>query len=353
MKEEEAERYIAEAHRICRRINIHHAEFKCLLTKTQFALDQGREAEGLDSLRKAMAMGRKWGYVNTYFWVSSIMARLCKKALESDIEVDYVQGLIRKRGLFPDSPPYDCDRWPWPLKIFTLGTFDLVKDGEHLEFPVKAPRKMLSFLKALVASGSKGLSEEQLTAALWPEADGDMAHQAFATTLHRLRQLLGNEKSIQLRKGLLRFDGRFCWVDAHAFEYLLQQADAQNDTSLLQKAINLYTGPFLGGDDSEPWAMSYQEKLRSKFLRAVVKLGQFFEEREEQEKAIECYRKGLEVDEFGEVFYQRLMLCYDVSRRKAGALSIYDRFRKKLQSVFEVDPSPNTQNIYDTLRKKS
>jgi len=84
-------------------------------------------------------------------------------------------------------------------------------------------------------------------------------------------------------------------VDAHVFEYLLQQADALNEPLLLQKAINLYKGPFLGGDHPEPWAMSYQEKLRSKFLRAVVKLGQLYEERGEHEQAIECYRKGLEV----------------------------------------------------------
>lgn len=352
LREEEADRYISEAHRICCNMNIHHGEFRCLLARAQFALDLGREAEGIDLLRKAMMLGRKWGYVNTYFWVSSIMVRLCMKALESEIEVDYVQSLIQKRGLFPDSPPYDCDRWPWPLKIITLGTFDLVKEGEPLVFPVKAPRKMLLLLKALIASGRKGLSEEQLTADLWPETDGDMAHQAFATSLYRLRLLLGNERAIHLRKGLLKFDERFCYVDAHAFEHLLQQADSLNDMVLLQKAIALYTGPFLGDDDSEPWAISYQEKLRSKFLRAVTKLGQFFEKNGDQEKAIECYQKGLEVDDFAEEFCQRLMLCYDASGRKAEALSIYDRFWKKLRSTFEVDPSPKTQAIYETVRRK-
>ena len=141
-------------------------------------------------------------------------------------------------------------------------------------------------------------------------------------------------------------------MDAHVFEYLLQQADALNEPLLLQKAINLYKGPFLGGDHPEPWAMSYQEKLRSKFLRAVVKLGQLYEERGEHEQAIECYRKGLEVDEFAEVFCQRLMLCYHASGRKAEALSSYDRFRKRLQSGLGIEPSPNTKSIYDMIKKK-
>ena len=54
--------------------------------------------------------------------------------------------------------------------------------------------------------------------ALWPEADGDMAQQSFATALHRLRQLLGNEKAIQRQEGQLTLDDRFCWVDVWAFE---------------------------------------------------------------------------------------------------------------------------------------
>jgi LuxR family maltose regulon positive regulatory protein len=349
---EEAQDQIHQVRAILQSFKAPLVEFTCLLAQAQLAFHSDDLASGLESLRKALSLGKEQGYSNTFFWHAPAMANLLKRALHAGIEVDYARRLIRKRGLFPDPPPYDCDRWPWPLKIMTLGTFDLLKDEKHLDFPVKTPRKMLHLLKMLVASGSKGLNEDRLKDTLWPEADGDMAHQAFATTLHRLRQLLRNEKAIQLRKGILRFDERFCWVDAHAFEYLLQQADALNDTLLLQQAINLYTGPFLGGDYPEPWAMSYQEKLRSKFLRAVLKLGQFFEEREEHEKAIECYRKGLEADEFAEVFCQRLMLCYHISGRKAEALSIYDRFCKRLQSVLGIEPTPNTKSIYDMIRKK-
>jgi ATP/maltotriose-dependent transcriptional regulator MalT/DNA-binding SARP family transcriptional activator len=350
-REKEAQDQINRVQAMAQSFKAPLVEFTCLLAQTRLALDTGDEASGLESLRKAMVLGKEQGYANTFFWHAPMMANLCKRALDAAIEVDFVQHLIRKRGLFPDPPPYDCERWPWPLKIFTLGTFDLAKEGEPLEFPVKAPRKMLSLLKVLVAFGSKGLSEEQLTAALWPEADGDMAHQAFATTLHRLRQLLGNEKAIQLRRGLLRFDGRYCWVDAHAFEYLREQADVLDDMALLQKAVALYKGPFLGGDDSEPWAISYQERLRSKFLRAVTKLGQVLEKNGTLEKAIEWYRKGLEVDGLAEEFYQHLMLCYQSSGRKAEAIAVYDRCRDTLRLVLGVEPSPHTQSIYETLRK--
>jgi DNA-binding SARP family transcriptional activator len=350
-KGKEAKDQLDRARAMARSFNLLLVDFMSLLARSRMAFDEKNEASGLESLKRAMTIGREQGYLNTYFWHAPVMADLCKKALDAAIEVDYVRHLIRKRDLFPDAPPYDCEQWPWPLKIFTLGTFDLVREDEPLEFPAKTPRRMLSLLKVLVAFGSKGLAEEQLTTALWPDADGDMAHQAFATTLHRLRQLLGNEKAIQLRRGLLRFDGRYCWVDAHAFEHLLEQADTRDDLALLQKAVDLYRGPFLGGDDSEPWAISYQERLRSKFLRAVTKLGQSFEKNREQAKAIECYKKGLEVDGLAEEFYQRLMLCYRASGRKAEALAAYDRCRDTLRSVLGIEPSQQTEIIRTAILK--
>jgi LuxR family transcriptional regulator, maltose regulon positive regulatory protein len=351
-KEKEARDQIDKVRAMAWPPNVPLLDFTFFLAHARLELNLGNEASGLESLKEAMIVGREQGYINAYFWHPPMMADLCKRALDADIEADYVRHLIQKRALFPDPPPYDCDHWPWPLKIFTLGRFELVQDGEPLEFPVRAPRKMLSLIEVLVAFGSKGLSEDQLTEAIWPEADGDMAHQAFATILHRLRRLLGNEKVIQLRRGHLSFDGRQCWIDAHAFEYLLEQADARADMALLQKALTLYRGPFLEGDKVEPWAISYGERLKSKFLRAAVRLGKFLEKNEERDKAIECYSKALEVDGLAEEFYQRQMLCYNASGRKAEALSAYNRCRETLHSVLGVEPCPETQAIYEIVKRK-
>jgi len=353
MRGKEARDQIKLVRKKARSLNLPLVEFTSLLIQARLAFNEGRESSGLETLKKAMILGSEQGYINTFFWHAPIMADLCRKALDAEIEVEYVRTLIRKRSLYPDPPPYASEQWPWPLKIFTLGRFELVKDGDPLEFDVKAPRKMLSLLKVLVASGRKGLSEEQLTDAIWPEAEGDLAHQAFATILHRLRQLLGNKKVIRLRKGHLSFDDRYCWTDAHAFEYLIEKAEDQEDMPLLHKAVRLYGGPFLGDDDSEPWAISYRERLRSKFLRAIGKLGGFHERKEEHEKAVELYQIGLEVDGLSEEFYRRLMLCYLASGRKAEALAVYTRCRETLIKILGIEPSPQTQNIYEALKKNN
>ena len=53
---------------------------------------------------------------------------------------DYVRGLVAKRGLVPESPPVEAEAWPWPIKILTLGRFEVLRDGEPVRFARKVQR---------------------------------------------------------------------------------------------------------------------------------------------------------------------------------------------------------------------
>lgn len=331
-------------------------EFMSNLVESQFAFDRGEEQDGTVSLRNAMAIGRRQGYINTFLLRTPVMARLCERALERGIEFDYVQNLIRRRGLVHDALPLHVESWPWPLKIFTLGRFSLLRDGKPVRFSGKVQKKPLSLLKALITLGGREVTEEQLLDILWYDADGDIAHKSFATTLHRLRKLVGNERIIKLREGRLTLDTRYCWVDVWTFERLLGQINAawkegteenkvKQTIQLAEKAIEIYKGPFLSGEADQPWTISYRERLRSKFLRIVRKVGLYWEDVGNYEKAVECYQKGLEVDDLAEEFYQRLMICYLELGRKAEALTVYNRCRNTLSMVLGVEPSPSTEAL--------
>ena len=340
--------HIAETRKICSSVKILQVEFRCLLAEAQFAFDRRDETSGLDFLRKAMSLGKEQGYVTTDFWIPSVMAKLCIKALEAGIEIEYVQDLIRRRNLIPEPPPIECENWPWAVKIHTLGQFGLFINGKPLQFPVKAHAKLLEMLKVLIAFGGRDINEYQLADTLWPEADGDKAHSAFSTSLHRLRQLLGNEKAIQVRGGRVSLDLRYCWVDAYAFERLLEQAESSGSIDLIGKAISLYKGAFLS-DVDEVWVYPFREHLRSKFLREVERLGNIWEKDGQWDKAAHCYCRGLEVDNLSEGLYQRLMICYQQLGRRADAIEVYNRCRKTLHAVLGVEPSNKTEAIYKRI----
>lgn len=348
--------FLENARRIAERVKDKCMLFQYFLFKAQFSPDKHDDNEGIADLRTALAKGRENGYVNFLLWRSEVMAKLCIKALTAGIEVDYVRELIRKRNLVPETPPLDVENWPWPLKIYTLGRFEIMKDQKHIRFSRKAPQKPLTMLKVLIAFGGDNISEARMSDALWPDADGDAAHHVFTTTLSRLRKLIGVEEALTLHEGRLSLNPRYCRVDSQAFERVLEEAEVLSGNgnedaciSMMEKAIGMYHGNFLAGDIGEPWAISTRERLRSKFTKCLSKLGSHWEEAGQFEKAIECYLKGLEVYDLAEEFYQKLMICYHQMGRNAEAFGVYKRLKKVLSSTSGLNPSIKTEHILKSL----
>ena len=167
-----------------------------------------------------MALGRAGDYVNRHFWQADTMAELCTVALENGIETEYVEGLIKRRNLVPDTPPLHLENWPWRLKIRTLGDFSIEKAGVPVTFGAASHRKPLDMLKALIAFGGENVREEDISDILWPDAEGDAAHSAFTTTLSRLRKLIGDD-AIVVKGRRVGLDPHNCWTDVRAFDFLM------------------------------------------------------------------------------------------------------------------------------------
>lgn len=140
-----------------------------------------------------------------------------------------------------------------------------------LRFTGKTQKKPLELLKALIAFGGRNVPEAKLQDALWPEAEGDSASQALATTLFRLRKLAG-DKLIERGEGRLTLSATVCWVDCWALERLFNEKQPC-ETMCLEKITKLYQGAFLEGEDDAAWAMTMREKLRSKVKKYRANLG--------------------------------------------------------------------------------
>ena len=63
------------------------------------------------------------------------------------------------------------------------------------------------------------------------------------------------------------------------------------------------------------------------------------------EEALDCYLKGLEVDDLAEEFYQGLMNCYHRLDRIADVRAIYQRYRKTF-STLRLEPSTKIETVY-------
>lgn len=366
---DEADAYLAKGVAMSR--GIIGLQFLVCLNSARFAFHRGKGNLGLDQLREGFALGARYGLVNMPRWNDGHMSLLCAKALEYGIEADYVRRLIRLRGLIPPILSSQLingeqrgmaavEDWPYPVKIYCLGNFKILKNGEPVEFAGKVQQKPLAMLKVLVALGGREVAAEQMIDALWPEAEGDTAHISFKTTLHRLRQLLGSEKAIRLQEGRITLDERYCWIDVVAFQELIEKSEngGNRDSSgtrrdprqLRLKAINLYAGEFLPADGKEPWAIRMRERLKARAIRLFDAEGRSHEEAGAWGEAVECYEKALDANELYEEFYQRLMGCYQKQGKKAEALAVYHRCEKILESVLGIEPSRRTRDIYKEIK---
>jgi LuxR family transcriptional regulator, maltose regulon positive regulatory protein len=246
------------------------------------------------------------------------------------------------------------EAWPWPIRIYALGRFGVMIDDHALASTGKAQKKTLEFLKAMIALGAREVDAGELADILWPQAEGDAARSAFDSTVYRLRKLLGRDDAISIHETKVTLNPDVCWVDVWAFDRLLGRLGSNHsvmmDDVLIEKLFHLYQDGFLAREPEHPWLVPMRERLRQRFLRLVIFLGQRREAAAQWESAIELYQRGLEQDALAEELYRRLMICHIERGSYAEAMHVYRRCRDLLSIVLGVRPSPEIEALYRGLR---
>ncbi|MFO7884319.1 MAG: BTAD domain-containing putative transcriptional regulator, partial [Desulfobacteraceae bacterium] len=326
--------------------------------------DKDKDKEAVNALAQAMTMGRQWNYKYGFTWDNREMIFLCTRALKRNIEVPYVQTLIRETGLFPGTPPLDIHTWPWMCEITTLGTFTIKVQGKPLIFSKKSRQRPLTLLKYLISKKGRNVPEHAIQDAIWPESEGDMAENAYTTTLHRLRHLLGSRQAVIRSHGLVSLNASFTWTDINAFEACCQkiekllspenapamgsdekkapdekrETDEQSRQEALVSALNalirLYGGPFLPGEDVS-WIFASRAHFRIRFSEMLLKAGRVFERHKHLETAVCFYRQGIDADERLEPLYPELMQAYIQLKQNNQALCLF----REYQAVFQKEQS--------------
>jgi DNA-binding SARP family transcriptional activator len=311
-------------------------EARCLL-------EEGDRAAALIRLHEALTLAEQGNhryYLRFCDWSMPIMFAL---ALNHRIHPELVIGLIRTFRL--RAPPHASDHWPWPVRVHTLGRFEIEVDGQPLTFSRKLPRKTLLLLKAIAAHGPRELAEQVLCDQLWEDEDGDAAHNALSITVLRLRKLVGRADAVLQQGGKLCLNRECCWVDAWSFE-----ANVSRDA--LAEALELYLGIFLPEEEEKVWSVLSRERLRAKFIQALLRRGAALEQQGQFVEALACYVRGMDADAIVEDFSLGAMRCYEQLDRRTEAFSVYRRLKHTLSVVLGVTPSESTQRLFAEMLER-
>jgi TolB-like protein/DNA-binding SARP family transcriptional activator len=233
------------------------------------------------------------------------------------------------------------------LVLRLLGAPSLSDNGSALTGPA-TQRHRLALLALLANSRSRPQSRDKLMGWLWPERDEEHARNLLNQGVHALRRAIGAAGIISVQDEL-RLDPAAVECDVVAFE----DATAAGE---FERAIALYTGPFLdgfhlpGASEFEHWADGERERLRRLYARSLESLAEAAEERREWRSAVERWRGLVSEEPYNGRVTLRLMRALDEAGDRAGALQQARVHALLLQQEFGAEPDPNVVALADRLR---
>lgn len=234
------------------------------------------------------------------------------------------------------------------VAITTLGGFEILLAGSPLRFVGKTPRKPLDLLKGLLVAGGRGVSRRSLSDALWPDLECWLARQALNSAVFRLRSILRCKSAVHMDGEQLLLDPLQCRVDAWDFEHEFARTVG---TAALFDVLMSYRGSFLG-DCEHPLAFDARARLRRKFVRGVLQLGEIYQGRADLDAAIHLYQHALDVEGTTEEIFQALIACLGRRGENAAVAAAYQRCRQVLDQHFGALPSPVTERLYSKVSSK-
>lgn len=241
------------------------------------------------------------------------------------------------------------------IQIYTLGTLRVVRDGYIVAESDWQTRQARQLLKILITERPRPVSTDRLIDLLWSESTSQAAATTLRSAINALRHVLEPERRnrapsqyiVTQTPGYVFPGHADIWLDVAAFEGALSLAErsttATDKLSHLTTAVALYGDDYLTSDPYVDWARNERERLRERYLAALLQLAGIQAEQGDYTAAIATSRQVLTRDPVRESAYQALMRYQAESGDSASALLTYERCRTLLAEELGADPSPLTQ----------
>jgi DNA-binding SARP family transcriptional activator/tetratricopeptide (TPR) repeat protein len=231
------------------------------------------------------------------------------------------------------------------LDIRLFGHMEVALDGAR--FTLATPRKSLQVLAYLLMHRASAVSREYLAFLLYPDDEEGAARAKLRATLSDLPKLLPQPAdryvTIDTDKVAWNPDADV-WLDVDAFEA------ASSDRSRLSEAIDLYRGDLLP-ELYDEWLDVIRERHRNTYLRCLTDRVSEARRSANLGLAIETARKVLAVDPWREDVVRRIIAMRYESGDRAGALSEYAGFAKRLRVEMNTEPMAETAAVAERVTR--
>ena len=232
------------------------------------------------------------------------------------------------------------------ISILLLGTPQVMRDGQLLTVPRRQSRALLYYLAA-----QRGRVErEHLTDLFWPDLERAAARQTLRTTLHGLRQRVGEALEIDDIALAVRDT-----VDVDLRELEQQLGRSQPELATLDAVLARVRGELLEGfslpdaPGFEQWAGNERERIGRQVVRGLTILARAFAGQRMFAPALDALERALLRDPLLEDVQRLAMQIAYFSGDRVGAIRRYEQLRMLLDEELGVPPMAETQLIYDAI----
>ncbi len=248
------------------------------------------------------------------------------------------------------------------LAVYTLGRFDVIKDGSSLVMNSAGSKKILELFKFMLTHKDRSFTPESLMNNLWVSEEYSDPRSTLRKQMHRLRQAMGEDAADEVNNTILFINGYYRWndqisieVDAEMFEKYIKNGDAQKEKSPdaalenYNKAIDLYVGDYLTECTNQYWVYSARNHYRRLYLKTVMNTIELLKAREAYDEIMYICQKAIKIDVYEEVFHINLLEAFMMNGEFRQAFEHYDYITGFYEREMGVKPSEEMRAIYKRL----
>jgi predicted ATPase/DNA-binding SARP family transcriptional activator len=232
--------------------------------------------------------------------------------------------------------------------------------------PVTTSRRAVTALLAYLAVSEvnhprRRHTRDSLSALLWPNYDQSKALANLRHILWEVTKFVGDGWIVTEHETVYLKPNADITLDVAQFRSLLDQAFQQSDPALriplLVEASKLYRDDFMSGfslkdgSNINEWVLAEAESLRRDFASALKMLVEDYEALNQAQSAILYAQSLIWLDPINEAAHRQLMQLYVLTDQHTAAIQQYQIVEKLLRKELNVDPQPETRELYKKIRK--
>ncbi len=239
------------------------------------------------------------------------------------------------------------------VHVRLFGSFEVMVGGKRAD-ETAWRRKARTMLTLLALAQGRDVPRDELLEELWPRVSRVRALDNFYTLWNKVQRALGDGPYIERRGEFCRINPRYVTVDITEFERLsrammLNRGDTDALLDTYARIEALYRGDLVPSESDSMSLNAARDRYRATYVDAMISATHCSVEEGDARVALWFARKAMSTGERREDVYFALMKAQVAAGQRCSAIKTFYACKEFLREDLGLDPSIETQELYDTL----